>query len=110
MKIITFFLIIIFISGCTTNSVKLSSTPLPKDYEVLGESSAKACGFVVNFLAPVVFPVKWSMPYRAYTYAVNRKGGDALINVSIRESWYWCYVGNLYCTTVSGTVIKDLNK
>lgn len=43
---------------------------------------------------------------RAYDEAVQSRGGDALINPTISERWFWAYIGNGYRTHIEGDVIK----
>ncbi len=43
---------------------------------------------------------------RAYEDAVKSKGGDALIDPVIKESWFWGYILNGYTAEITGTVIK----
>ncbi len=37
-------------------------------------------------------------------------GGDALLNPTITERWFWAYVLNEYTTTIRGIVVKIKNK
>ena len=103
MKKIILIFILFLISSCASVPVKLSSTPLPAEYEEIGKGSGRACSVLLFGVIPITFN---SMPLRAYNAAIFSKGGDALINPEISESWYWIYVGNIYCERISGTVIK----
>ena len=43
---------------------------------------------------------------RAMTRMMQEKGGDALADVTIRESWFWAYVLNGYSVKIEGKVLK----
>jgi hypothetical protein len=68
---------------------------------MIGEARCKKCSFLLFGVIPIMFR---SLPTRAYQCAVQSKGGEDLINPTVQESWYWAYIMNIYCTTVSGTV------
>jgi len=102
-RIFSIILVLLFIISCNSMPQRLSST-LPKDkYEDLGEARCRKCSFLLFGVIPIVFR---SLPVRAYRCAVQNRGGDDLINPTVQESWYWTPVMGIYCTTVSGTVIK----
>ena len=105
-RIIISSIILLFAVGCVSSPQKLSSVVQPGSYQELGQNEGKACGFILFNFIPIAFN---GVPKRAYKHAIESKGGDALINPTITESWYWCVVGQLHCTHVSGTVIK-MNK
>lgn len=91
-------------SGCTGVPYKMANVqPDPATYEVLGRASAKGRGFMVLNVIPVNQNNKIE---RAVEAAIQSKGGDELIDVSVRESWFWAYVLNSYAVEVEGTVIK----
>ncbi len=43
---------------------------------------------------------------RAVDYLPRQHGGDELVNITIRDRWFWAYVLNGYKTSVRGTVVK----
>ena len=43
---------------------------------------------------------------RAMQLLMQEKGGDALTDVTIRESWFWAYVLNGYSVKVEAKVLK----
>ena len=104
MKKIILITIMLFIIGCSSVSQQIITSPLPDEYEELGESSCKSCSFLLFGFIPIRFSV---LPQRAYNCAVQSKNGDYLLNPTLSESWYWAYIGNLYCTKISGMVIKE---
>ena len=104
MKRIITTLAFIVITSCASIPQQLASMPPSGKYEALGEGTCRACSFLLFSYIPIAFS---SMPYRAHYWAVNMKGGEYLIKPSVYESWYYAVVGNVYCTTVSGTVIKE---
>jgi len=104
-KLIFIFCILALTSSCNSMIQQVSTNPLPNKYEELGESSCKACSFMLLTIIPIRFN---SMPSRAYYGAIQQKGGDGLINTSIEESWYYAFIGYVRCTKISGTVIREI--
>jgi hypothetical protein len=91
-------------SGCTGIPYKLASVePDPATYEVLGQATARGRGYMVLNVIPVNQNNKIE---RAIEAAIQSKGGDELIDISVTESWFWAYVLNSYAVDVEGTVIK----
>jgi hypothetical protein len=109
MKKYVLIAVILFFAGCTAMPQKLSMPVVPESVQELGYGSCKKCSFILIGVIPIKFN---SMTSRAYECAVKEEEGDALINPEIKESYYWIpYAGQIFCTTVSGTVIrkKDIN-
>jgi len=102
-KLFSIILIFLFLTSCASLPQRLSSTPLPAEYKELGETSCKACSYLLFGFIPIKFK---NMPVRAHNCAVELKNGSQLINPTISESWYWTPLGPILCTTVSGMVIK----
>lgn len=99
---------LIAIAACTLmvgcSSVPLRMGPVPgKEYEVVGKGNANAGGFMLFQFIPIMHNDKIQ---RAYTAAVNQRGGDDLLNPTITERWFWAYIGNGYRTTIEGDVIR----
>lgn len=91
-------------SACTGVPYKLASVePDLSKYEVLGPATAKGRGFMVLNVIPVNQNNKIE---RAIESAIQSKGGDELIDISVQESWFWAYALNSYAVEVTGTVIK----
>lgn len=105
-RIIISSFILLFAAGCVSSPQKLSSVIQPGTYEELGQNTGNGCGFILLGFIPIGFG---GVTERAYKDAIDGKKGDALIEPAVAESWYYCGIGMLYCTNVSGTVIK-MNK
>lgn len=89
-------------AGCTGTPMK-TQTYDKSQYEVIGHGQATATG--IHLLG--IFPIGLNdRQVRAQDAAIASKGGDALINTQVQESWFWAWVLNGYKTTVSGDVIK----
>ena len=93
----------VFAFGCTSVPLKISTPARNKKYEKLGEGTGSATGIMLMSFIPIMQNTRFE---RAYNAAVDSKNGDALINPVVKEKWTWCYVLNLYTTTVTGEVIK----
>ena len=105
MKGIIIILTFLLFAGCASVTQQLSSSNLPtSEYEVLGKSRGRAGSFILFYFIPIGFH---GMPRSAYNRAVNRLGGDVLINPVIYESWRWAFIGAVYSIRVDGTVIKE---
>jgi ABC-type uncharacterized transport system auxiliary subunit len=90
------------IAGCTGTPMK-TQTYSPEQYTVIGHSEGKATGVMLFQFIPIQQNDRF---VRAQNAAIKAKGGDALINTQVQESWFWAWVLNGYTTTVSGDVIK----
>jgi hypothetical protein len=104
MRTITGLAILSLLFFCSCSSVPLHvPTITSTNYEVLGEGEGSATGIMLFQFIPIGQNDRFD---RAYHYAVESKGGDALIDPVISEKWFWAYVLNGYTTTVTGKVIR----
>jgi hypothetical protein len=90
------------LAGCTGTAMKTQQYD-SSQYTVVGHSEASATGLMLFGLIPIRQNDRF---VRAQSYAIQAKGGDALINTQVQEKWFWAWVLNGYTTTVSGDVIK----
>ncbi|AUF97013.1 hypothetical protein WLF18_02900 [Pseudomonas shirazensis] len=90
------------LAGCTGTAMKTQQYD-SSQYTVVGHSEASATGLMLFGLIPIRQNSRF---VRAQDYAIKAKGGDAMINTQVQESWFWAWVLNGYTTTVSGDVIK----
>lgn len=92
-------------AGCASQPLKFPTTAeISKgNYTVLGEGEGEATGLMLFDVIPIGQNERF---VRAYDAAVKSKNGDALIDPTIEEHWFWGYVLDGYSTKVSGTVIK----
>jgi hypothetical protein len=92
-------------AGCVSQPLRFpTAAELSKgNYTVVGESQGEATGLMLFNFIPIGQNERF---VRAYDSAVRSKGGDAMINVTIQENWFWAYILNGYSTKVTGTVIK----
>lgn len=102
-----FFPVIVFLLlsiGCSTVQQQVATHVPSGEYQELGESDCKKCGFLLFDLIPIRFG---SMPQRAYDCVVERMGGNAVVSSSVQESWFFIpFVGTVRCMNLSGMVIK----
>jgi len=91
-------------SACTGIPYKMATIePDLTKYEVLGPATAQGRGFMIMNVIPINQNNKIE---RAVEKAIQSKGGDELIDISVQETWFWAYVLNSYAVKVEGTVIK----
>ena len=90
------------LAGCPGTAMKTQQYD-SSQYTVVGHSEASATGLMLFGLIPIRQNDRF---VRAQSYAIQAKGGDALINTQVQEKWFWAWVLNGYTTTVSGDVIK----
>ena len=96
---------VVILSGCTGVPMKTANLN-EGEYTIIGHGEATATGIMLFN----VIPIKQNNRFvRAQNAAIKSKGGDAMINTQIKESWFWAYILNGYKTTVSGDIVK-LNK
>lgn len=102
----------LLLQGCASAPVNVAPMP-PAKYETLGHATGEACGSL-GFLATAYYFVPMginSRVDRAYQRALESvPGATALINVELKEDWYWWLIGTVRCTTVSGDAIKEAAK
>jgi len=116
MKLMTLALLALTLSGCTsvgTVGIVTKSTANPtaifkeaQSYKQIGQVSEESCRF---FLLGVI-PWGNGTFAQAADKALEKAGGDALINVTVMNSLYgFIPVYNLFsytCTEITGTAIK----
>src|SRR5258707_1322779 len=92
--------------GCVSQPLKFPSVEQinKKPYDVLGEGKGEATGLMLFGVIPIGQNERF---VRAYEAAVKSKGGDALIDSTIEENWFWAYLLDGYQTRGFWTVIKD---
>jgi len=109
-------LLVVLASGCSSTGTlgivtKSSANPAAllqsaQGFEELGSTEGKACR---HFILAII-PFGNSSFEKAIDKALEKTGGDALINVSTTSSLYgFIPIYNAYsftCTTVQGTAIK----
>jgi hypothetical protein len=97
-------LVLLPFAACVGNTY---SIPTPAydaaKYEVVGDASTTKTGIMLLQLIPIGQNDKIE---RAMQLLMQEKGGDALTDVTIRESWFWAYVLNGYSVKVEAKVLK----
>lgn len=107
---------ILFMSGCTSVGnlgIVTKSTGDPgillrngQPYKEIGRTEGEACRFFILG----ILPYGDSAFTTAVDEALNKSGGDALLNVTVTSSLYgFAPIYNIFsftCTTVNGIVIK----
>ena len=96
------------ISGCASGFKTIMPQPQGK-YEKLGPATGEACGTML--LGPTAYnfiPVELnSRVGRAYQRALDSvPGATALVNVTMKENWYWWVIGTTRCVTITGEAIR----
>ena len=108
MKKIMVALVVLALAGCSSMPVRFPTPPNQlegKDYKVLGESEGSSVGIMLFNIIPINQNDRFQ---KAYDEAVQKLGGDRLLNPQIEERWYWAYLFNGYIFKVKGVVVKDL--
>ena len=98
----------LLLQGCASAPVNVFPLP-PERYEVLGRVTGMGCGTMLAFGAVLNFiPVNLnSRVERAYRQAVQTlPGTTSLVNVEVREDWFWWVIGTTRCTIITGDAIK----
>ena len=102
----TALLLIGLLRGCT--GIPMTTETLTEDdYTVIGKGQATATGIMLFQVIPIQQNDRFVRAQRA---AIKSRGGDAMINTEVQESWFWAWVLNGYQTTVSGDIVKLKNK
>lgn len=101
-------LLMALVSGCSSGRVKIIQAPL-ENYQKLGRAEGKACGSLgIAGTAYYFIPIGLNGRYeRAYNYALaSVPGATALIDVTLKEDWFWWVIGTARCVTITGEAIK----
>lgn len=95
-------LIVSFLAGCSSGPVRIGPVS-PSAYETVGPTKGGACGVLLFSVIPIRVNDRVQ---RAYDEALAGKG-TGLIDTELQHSWWYIpYVGPMYCTHISGTVIR----
>jgi len=97
--------LVIAAAGCVSQPLRFptAAETAKGNYTVLGEAEGEATGLMLFDVIPIGQNERF---VRAYDAAVKSKGGDALIDITIQEHWFWAYLLDGYSTKVTGTAIK----
>lgn len=98
----------IFMGGCASGLTNIAPMS-PEKYEKLGPATGTACGsLLIGGTAYNFIPIRLnSRVERAYNNAVKSvPGATGLIDVTIKESWFWWIIGTARCVTITGEAIK----
>jgi hypothetical protein len=95
-------LLTVLAAGCASQPLRIP-TVTTTAYEKLGEGEGSSTGLMLFNVIPIGQNKRF---VNAYDAAVRSKGGDALLDPVIKESWFWAYILNGYTTKITGTVIK----
>jgi hypothetical protein len=98
----------LLLQGCVSDPVTVFPLP-PAHYEILGRVTGIGCGTLGFFGSALSFiPVYYnSRVERAYQQAVQTlPGTTSLINVTIREDWFWWGIATTRCTVINADAIR----
>ena len=97
-----------FLGGCSSGFTNVAPTP-PQNYQVLGQTTGTGCGSL-GVLATAYYVIPMGLNSRvenAYVDAISKvPGATSLINVTIKEDWYWWLIGTARCVTLTGEAVK----
>jgi len=95
-------------SACASTYTNVAPMP-PKEFHRLGQAKGSACGSL-GILATAYNFIPMALNSRvetAYGNAVaSVPGATALVDVTMKEDWYWWVIGSARCVTVTGEAIK----
>ncbi len=95
-------------AGCASAYKTVLPTP-PDHYQKMGLAKGEACGSML-ILATAYYFIPVNLNQRvahAYQNALDSvPGATALMNVTMRENWYWWVIGSTKCVTITGEAIR----
>jgi len=98
----------LLLNACASTFTNVAPMP-PKDFQRLGQAKGSGCGSL-GILATAYNFVPMALNSRvetAYGNAVaSVPGATALVDVTVKEDWYWWVIGTARCVTVTGEAIK----
>ena len=98
----------VLIAACASEPFNVAPRP-PEKFEKLGAASGEACGSLLILATAYYFiPVQLnSRVERAYARAVESvPGATGLVNVTMKEDWFWWLIGTARCVTLTGEAIR----
>jgi hypothetical protein len=97
------------LGGCASTAYNVAPLP-PPTYQVLGKATGKTCGSL-GVLGTAYYFIPMGLNSRvegAYQEALKSvPGATSLINVEMKEDWFWWLIGTARCVTISGDAIKE---
>jgi hypothetical protein len=98
----------LLLSACASTYTNVAPTP-PKEFQRLGQAKGSACGSL-GILATAYNFVPMALNSRVETAYGNAVASvpeaTALVDVTMKEDWYWWVLGTARCVTVTGEAIK----
>lgn len=96
------------LSVCASGFTTVAPTP-PQQFARLGHAEGSACGSL-GIVSTSYYAIPMglnSRVERAYNNAVaSVPGATALVDVTVKEDWFWWVIGTARCVTVTGEAIK----
>ncbi|MCB9898522.1 MAG: hypothetical protein H6825_11000 [Planctomycetes bacterium] len=93
----------VLLAGCHGLPLTIPTEPVGPGEEVIGPVDGSATGLMILQFIPVGQNQRFQ---RAYDAALQKVGATRLVDVTIREDWFWAYILNGYTTHVSGTAVR----
>lgn len=96
------------LAGCASNFTPIAPEP-PPNATRLGQATGSACGSLGLLVAPYyVIPIDLNTRTEtAYRLAVaSVPGATGLVDVTIREDWYWWLLATKRCVAITGEAVK----
>jgi hypothetical protein len=86
----------IVLASCASTPVSFKSIVDQKYDATRGRFvSGSACGFQLLLLIPIMTNNRAEL---AYMSLMHQAGSDYVTDVKVRESWYYAFIGTVYCT------------
>ena len=99
-----------FVSGCASGPVTVAPEP-PAHYERLGPATGTGTGSL-GIVSTAYYFIPMGLNgrvQRAYDEAVSSvPGATGLVDVTIKENWYWWLIGTARTVTVTGEAIREI--
>jgi hypothetical protein len=91
----------IAIAGCTGTPVTFKTlTDQHYDMNKGRTITASACDIQLLLIIPIKTKSRLAA---AYEELMQKAGQDAVTDIKIQESWYYAYLGTIYCTDLQAT-------
>lgn len=97
------FACLLLLAACSSGPVQIQTDPVGPNEIALGRVSATASGFMLLSLIPLGQNSRFE---RAHAKACEQLGADRIASMQVRESWFYCGVGNLYVFTIEGVGVR----
>lgn len=104
VTIVLLVLIVLAAAGCSGTPLKIPSSPLQPNEEVIGPAAGDATGVMLLQFIPIGQNDRFGDAYSRALVSVP--GATRIVDITIREDWWWAYIMNGYHFYLEGKAVR----